>query len=63
MRSVASATSSGLSSVSSGSVPKFFSLMGVFVRSGFMQFTLMPSASHSCAMACTKFTMAALVEE
>ena len=53
----------GMRGVSSGSIPKFFTRMGVFVLSGLMQLMRMPSASHSCATACTKLTMAALVDE
>ena len=63
LRKVASATFSDASRVSSGSMPKFFTRMGVFVLSGLMQLMRMPSASHSCATACTKLTMAALVDE
>ena len=42
---------------------RLFTRMGVSVRSGLMQLTAMPNGSHSCAIACTKFTMAAFVEE
>ena len=56
---VAIATFSADNRVFSGSVPKFFTRMGVLVRSGLMQLTAMPNGSHSCAIACTKFTMAA----
>lgn len=60
---VATATSIDFNKVSSGSIPKFLVRIGVFVRSGFTQFTRMPKLPHSSAKACTKFTVAHFVDE
>jgi hypothetical protein len=44
------ATTSGFNKLESGSFQKFLFSLVFFVRSGFMQFTLMPKISHSCAI-------------
>ena len=57
------ATFSAESNVAGSSTPKLLVRIGVWVLSGLIQLTEILSPSHSSAIAWTKLTMAAFVDE